>query len=108
MKKTILTLAIALFAALAFAGAASAQTAGQVYCGPSIGYADVCPDDIVRPIDDGGAPEDAGAVAGTLPRTGSDSALPLAQGAVVLIAVGGGLLLMASRRRQARPVPITV
>lgn len=97
MKKAVLAFAITMIAALTLAGPASAQTDGQVYCGPGIGYADVCPGDIVSPIDDG---TDA---AGSLPRTGSDS-LPLAQAALALIAVGAGLLLMANRRRQTQHI----
>jgi len=39
------------------------------------------------------------ATAGALPRTGSDSSLPLAQVAIVLIAAGG-LLIIAARKRS--------
>ena len=67
MTKTLVVAAVALFAFLALAGPASAQTAGQVYCGPAIGYADACPDDIVAPIDNGVQPTSTG----TLLYTGS-------------------------------------
>ena len=49
MRRMLLAAAVLLFALLAFAGPAAGQTAGQVFCGPTIGYADVCPADIVRP-----------------------------------------------------------
>lgn len=43
----------------------------------------------------------AGATAGALPRTGSDSSLPLAKIAIVLIAAGG-LLIVAARDRSKK------
>jgi hypothetical protein len=96
MKKTILAAtvaAVALCAILAFSGPASAQsTDGLVYCGPTIGYAAVCPNDVERPA------ADPGVSAGSLARTGSDS-LPLARMAFVLIGVGGALTVIAGRKR---------
>ncbi len=97
MKKLILGGAIVLFALLAFSGSASAQAVGQVYCGPTVGYADVCPDNIERPSGD----VDPAAVA-ALPRTGSDSSMPLARAAVVLIGVGAAMTILANRHRLQR------
>lgn len=45
----------------------------------------------------------AGATAGNLPRTGTDSSLPLAKIAIVLIAAGG-LLVVAARDRSKKSV----
>jgi hypothetical protein len=89
----LLAAAVSLFALLAFAGPAAGQTAGQVFCGPTIGYADVCPADVVRPIDDNAVDP------GSLARTGSDSSLPLARVAIVLIGVGAALTVIAARKR---------
>ena len=100
MRRMLLAAAVSLFALLAFAGPAAGQTAGQVFCGPTIGYADVCPDDVVRPIDDNVV--DPG---GALPRTGSDSSLPLAKVAIVLIGVGAALTVIAARKR-VQHVPV--
>ena len=97
MRRMLLAAAVLLFALLAFAGPAAGQTAGERFCGPTIGYADVCPGDIVRPINDNVDP-------GSLARTGSDSSLPLAKVAIVLIGVGGALVVMAGRKRL-RHVP---
>lgn len=100
MKKTLVAVLFSLIAVLAVAGTASAQTVDdptRVYCPATATrpafYSDtgVCPTDVVRPPDDGGN------AAGELPRTGSDS-LPLAKMAIVLIGVGGGLTLVASRK----------
>jgi hypothetical protein len=99
MKRNLFVLLVALFGFLALAGPASAQTAGQVFCGPAIGYADVCPADVVRPLEDDGAV--AADTTGTLPRTGSDNSVPMARIAIVLIGVGGALTIMAGRRRLA-------
>ncbi len=97
MKKLILSGAVVLFAVLALSGSASAQAVGQVYCGPTVGYADVCPDDVVRPADD----VEPASVA-TLPRTGSDSSMPLARTALVLIGVGAAMTILANRHRLQR------
>lgn len=56
-----------------------------------------------------GAGAGAGGVAtgaGGLPRTGTDSSLPLARTAALLIAVGGVLVLAARRRRAEADVPV--
>ena len=99
MRRMLLAAAVLLFALLAFAGPAEGQTAGQVFCGPTIGYADVCPADVVAPIDNGVDP------GGALPRTGSDSSLPLAKVAIVLIGVGAALTVIAARKR-VQHVPV--
>lgn len=98
MRRMLLAAAVLLFALLAFAGPAAGQTAGERFCGPTIGYADVCPGDIVRPINDNVDP-------GSLARTGSDSSLPLAKVAIVLIGVGAALTVIAARKRVQR-VPV--
>jgi len=96
MKKLMLGGAVVLFALLAFSGSASAQAVGQG-CGPTVGYGDVCPDDVVNP----GPDVDPAAVA-ALPRTGSDSSLPLARTALVLIGVGAAMTIVANRHRLHR------
>ena len=94
MRKTILAAALVLFAMLALAGPASAD------CG--VGYASApCPTNV--PPSGGG--ETGG---GTLPRTGSDSSLPLAKVGIVVLGVGGALLVVwgtgsARTRSPARP-----
>ena len=98
MRRMLSAAAVLLFALLAFAGPAAGQTVGQDFCGPTIGYADVCPDDIVRPINDNVDP-------GSLARTGSDSSLPLARVAIVLIGVGAALTVIAARKR-VQHVPV--
>ena len=97
MKKLLIGGAVVLFAVLALSGSASAQAVGQVYCGPTVGYADVCPDNIERP-----APDVQPAAVSTLPRTGSDSSMPLARTAAVLIAVGAAMTILANRHRFQR------
>jgi hypothetical protein len=97
MKKLILGGAIVLFALLAFSGSASAQAVGPVNCGPTVGYGDVCPDDIERPV-----PDVEPAAVAALPRTGSDSSMPLARTAVVLIGVGAAMTILANRHRLQR------
>lgn len=92
MKKTLLA-GLAVFGLLVLATPASAQTP-EFICddGSVVGYSDECPD-VVTPEDPGVAPT------GALPRTGSDSSLPLAKAAIVLIGVGGALTFLARRKR---------
>ena len=98
MKKLILGGAIVLFALLAFSGSASAQAVGQVDCGPTVGYADVCPDDIERPVRPTWIPPRSP----PCPGPGSDSSMPLARAAVVLIGVGAAMTILANRHRLQR------
>ena len=113
MKKTFVTLVVALFAMTLMAGVASAQTEDPVFpvdgeceAGFELGYSDefgeVCTEVLERGDGAGagvGTVTAAATGAGTLPRTGSDS-LPLAQIGAVLVAVGG-LAVLATRKRAA-------
>lgn len=112
MKKILAMLTGALLATVLMAGVADAGDAvilpddqGECPAGFEIGYSpefgEVCNASLVR--DDGGAAATGATVtaAGTLPRTGSDSSLPLAQMGAVLVALGG-LVVLAARKRTAR------
>jgi hypothetical protein len=97
MKKLLIGGAVVLFAVLALSGSASAQAVGQSTCGSTVGYGDTCPDKVERP-----APDVQPAAVSTLPRTGSDSSMPLARTAVVLIGVGAAMTILANRHRLQR------
>lgn len=106
MKKIMITLVAALFATMLMAGGASAQTDdavifpddnGECPSGFELGYSDefgeVCNETLERG-------DVTAARTGTLPRTGSDSSLPLAQMGAVLVALGG-LVVLITRKRAA-------
>ena len=85
-------------------GAVLPDASGQCPPGFTLAYSGVCEEDLERDFGDAGDAGDAGAagagvtVAGTLPRTGSDSSLPLAKIGVVLVSLGA-LAVLATRKR---------
>ncbi len=103
---TAVTLTVA---GLGLAGVAGAQTTDDY--NPSVCTEDVNGVPTVVPCDQGqvenagvnAASGAAGAVQGgaTLPYTGSDTTVPLAEAGVALVAAGGGLLYVVKRRQGA-------
>lgn len=57
-------------------------------------------------VEAAGAPAEQDTQGSALPRTGSDTVIPLTLAGVGLVAVGGGLVLSARRRRSAIPASL--
>lgn len=92
MKKIIRTAAAAGAFAVAGLGLTGVATAVEP---------EYVPEAQVEAVTQANEPAVAAVSAGTLPYTGSDSSLPLAEAGIALLA-GGGALLLVVKRRQAQ------
>ena len=103
LRRTLVAIAIVVAVSLGFVGAAGAVDYTPVVCTEGQTVVDgQCVEVQGQTVEAGVAGAEAVAVeaAGTLPYTGNDSSLPLAEIGVALLAAGG-LMVVLVRRRQA-------
>jgi LPXTG-motif cell wall-anchored protein len=102
LRRTVAAGALAGGLVLGFAGVAGAQTVDDVEYPPAVSPTSVTPDaEVLSAGVSAAAPAAAVNSAGTLPYTGSDSSLPLAEIGAGLLAAGG-LAVVVVRRQQAK------